>query len=402
MLRLLRDRTYLTYWLAVVVSFLGDAITKVTLIYVAATLTDAPVVLIALVVVAQLLPSGILGAFVGPLADRLPKRVLLIGSDLARALIVLAMIPALRSAWLLLALIFLEGLGKAFFETARIAAIPKIVGGHSIPSAVALFQSTAHTINLLGPALGGLLVAAGSVPLVLMIDSATFLLSALLLGSMAVLREVPSAAREPYWAALRAGVHGVLAVPSLRYLAVFLTPVMLALGLFTTNLNAQLLTVFQLPALTFGLAQALFGGGSILGALAGPALLRRFPDRLLPASIVAFGLSMVALAPAQWSGHIAAIGAWCLLTGFGSGLFQVPVAHTLLRDLPEDLRGRGVALANALMVNVTIAGVLAGSLVAELAGVAVSIIGSGALLLCAATALSLRYGRRRPAPAGQR
>ncbi|MEU7893922.1 MFS transporter [Nonomuraea sp. NPDC049152] len=402
MLELLKDRTYLKYWLAVVVSFLGDAITRVTLIYVAATLTDAPVVLIALVIVAQLLPSGVLGAFVGPLADRLPKRVLLIGSDLARIVIVLAMIPALGSTWLLLTLVFLEGVGKAFFETARIAAIPKIVGGHSIPSAVALFQSTAHTINLLGPALGGLLVAVGSVPVVLMIDAATFLVSALLLGAMAVLREVPAAAREPYWTALRTGVRGVLEVPSLRFLAIFLVPVMLVLGLFTTNFNAQLLTVFHLPALSYGLAQALFGGGSILGALLGPALMRRFPDRLLTASIVVFGLSMLALAPAQWSGHFAAIAVWCLLTGLGSGLFQVPVAHTLLRDLPEDLRGRGVALANALMVNFTIAGVVVGSVVAELAGVAASIIGSGALLLCAAAALSSLYGRHPAAPAGHR
>ncbi|GAA2393199.1 MFS transporter [Nonomuraea africana] len=353
-------------------------------------------------IVAQLLPSGVLGAFVGPVADRLPKRVLLIGSDLARVLIVLAMIPALGSAWLLLVLIFLEGVGKAFFETARIAAIPKIVGRHSIPSAVALFQSTSHTINLLGPALGGLLVAVGSVPVVLMIDAATFLLSAALLGSMAVLRELPSGPREPYWGALRAGVRGVLGVPSLRHLALFLVPAMLVLGLFTTNFNAQLLTVFQLPALSYGLAQALFGGGSILGALLGPALLRRYPDRLLAASIVVFGLSLLALAPAQWSGHLAVIGLWCLLTGLGSGLFQVPVANTLLRDLPEDLRGRGVALLNAVMVNFTIAGVVAGSLVAEVTGVAASIIGSGALLLGAAGLLSLRYGRQPEGHPGHR
>ncbi|MEV4160776.1 MFS transporter [Nonomuraea dietziae] len=402
MLELLRDRVYLRYWLAVVVSFLGDAITRVTLIYVAATLTDAPVVLIALVIVAQLLPSGVLGAFVGPVTDRLPKRVLLIGSDLARVLIVLAMIPALGSAWLLLVLIFLEGVGKAFFETARIAAIPKIVGRHSIPSAVALFQSTSHTINLLGPALGGLLVAVGSVPVVLVIDAATFLLSAALLGSMAVLRELPAGAREPYWGALRAGVRGVLGVASLRRLAVFLVPAMLVLGLFTTNFNAQLLTVFELPALSYGLAQALFGGGSILGALIGPALLRRYPDRLLTASIVLFGLSLLALAPVQWSGHLAVIGLWCLLTGLGSGLFQVPVANTLLRDLPEELRGRGVALLNAVMVNFTIAGVVAGSLVAEVTGVASSIVWSGALLVCAAAALSLRYGKHPEAHSGHR
>src|SRR5688572_8385081 len=100
---------------------------RITLIYVAATLVDDPVV-IALVIMAQLLPSGAFGAFIGPLADRVSKRALLIGSDVARVVVVLAMIPALRSVGLLVVLILLEGVGKAFFETARIAAIPKIIG----------------------------------------------------------------------------------------------------------------------------------------------------------------------------------------------------------------------------------------------------------------------------------
>jgi MFS family permease len=85
--------------------------TRVTLIYVAARLTGSPVV-IALVVFSQLLPSGVLGAFVGPLTDRFPKRSLLVGADLARMLVVLAMIPALDSIGLLLALILLEGVGS--------------------------------------------------------------------------------------------------------------------------------------------------------------------------------------------------------------------------------------------------------------------------------------------------
>lgn len=92
MLELLKDRTYIRYWLAVVASFLGDAITKITLIYVVATETDDPVLYVSLVVIAQLLPFGVLGAFVGPLADRLPARLLMVGSDLVRVVLVLAMI----------------------------------------------------------------------------------------------------------------------------------------------------------------------------------------------------------------------------------------------------------------------------------------------------------------------
>lgn len=387
MIELLKDGIYIRYWLAVVASFLGDAIAKVTLIYLAATMTGAPVVLISLVIIAQLLPTGALGAFVGPLADRAPPRLLLVGSDLARVLIVLAMIPARHSLWLLL-LILLEGVGNAFFQTARISAIPKFVGNHSIPSAVALFQSTNNTINLLGPALGGVLIAIGSVPAVLVIDAGTFIVSALLLGSLAVLREVPPVGRgvrEPYWQALRTGLHGVMQVPALRFLAVLMVPVMLVVGLFNTNLNSQLLTVFQLSPLRYGLAQAMVGGGAVVAALIGPMLVRRYSSNtLLVGSVALFGLTLVALAPAEWLRGglgIAVIGLWCLLAGLGSGLFQVPVANAMLRELPEELRGRGVGLMSTVMTNFMIIGVAVGGLMAELTGVATSIIVAGVALV---------------------
>lgn len=412
MLELMRDRTYLRYWLAVVASFLGDAITKITLIYVVATETEDPVLYVSLVVIAQLLPFGVLGAFVGPLADRLPARLLMVGSDVVRVVLVLAMIAVRDSPPLLLVLILFSGVAKAFFETARITAIPLIVRGHSIPTAVALFQSTNHTLNLVGPALGGFLIAFGSVTTVFVIDAATFVVSALLLASMAVLREVPvrgaDSGREGYWKALRTGISGVLAVPSLRFLAIVMVPVMLVLGLFTTNLNSQLLNVFELPAFEYGVTQAGFGAGCVIGALTGPPLVRRYSDRgLLIGSIVLFGVSLLLLAPTGtvWDATergglgLTVVLLWCVLAGLGSGLFQVPVANTLLGDLPEELRGRGVGLLNALMVNFTVLGVVAGGLLAGLVGIAASIVGSGAVLLFVALLFLVRRPR---AGAGER
>ncbi|WP_418960767.1 MFS transporter [Streptomyces tritici] len=408
MLELLKDRMYIRYWLAVVASFLGDAITKITLIYVVATETENPVLYVSLVVIAQMLPSGVLGAFVGPLADRMPARVLMVGSDLVRAVLALMMIAVRDSPVLLLVLILLSGIGKSFFETARLTAIPLIVRGHSIPTAVALFQSTNHTLNLVGPAMGGLLLAFGSVTTVFVIDAATFVVSALLLASMTVLREVPvgGGPREPYWRSLRTGLHGVLAAPSLRFLAVVLVPVMLALGLFSTNLNSQLLTVFELEPFDFGLAQAAFGAGSVAGALLGPPLVRRTSDRkLLIGSIVLFGVSLLLLDPTgrlRDTLGVPVVLVWCLIAGLGSGLFQVPVANTLLSDMPEHLRGRGVGLFNALMVNFTVLGVVLGGVTADLAGVAESIVLTGALLLPAALLIALSpLGRPRPEAAGR-
>ncbi|MEU3073537.1 MFS transporter [Streptomyces laurentii] len=405
MLELLKDRTYLRYWLAVVASFLGDAITKITLIYVVATGTSNPVLYVSLVVIAQLLPSGVLGAFVGPLADRVPARVLMVGSDLVRAVLALLMIAVRDSPLPLLALILLSGIGKAVFETARISAVPLIVRGHSIPTAVALFQSTNHTLNLVGPAMGGVLLALGSVPVVFVLDAATFVISALLLFGMAVLKEVPvpaaaGVARESYGRSLRVGLGGVMAVPSLRFLSVVLVPVMLALGLFSTNLNTQLLSGFRLGAFDYGLAQAAFGAGSVVGALAGPPLVRRAGNRrLLIGAIALFAVSLLLLDPAgrlRDGLGVSAVLVWCLVAGLGSGLFQVPVANTLLSDLPAELRGRGVGLLNALMVNFMIIGVVLGGVAADLAGIGRSIVLTGAVLLPVALLLAVSpLGRTR-------
>jgi MFS family permease len=395
---LLRDKVYIRYWLAVVISYLGDGIAKVTVVYVAATLTDAPALFIAAVVIAQLVPSGVLGTFIGPLVDRMSPRTLLVSSDLARVAIVLAMIPAAHHAALLLILIFLEGLGKAVFETARMAAIPKVVGGHSLPAAIGLFQSTVHTLNLVGPLIGGVLIATTGVRWSFVIDAVTFVASAILLGNLAVLRgaSVVATPAGQYWSSLRSGVSGALSIPSLRLVAWMMVPVMIAFGVFTTNVNTQLLVAFHLPAFDFGLATAMLGAGAILGAFFGPVLVRRIPlADLLSAAVGLFAVSLIVLWPIDHYrfGGLTVICAWCALAGLGMSLVQVPVANILLRDLPDELRGRGIALLNALMVNFTIVGVLLGGAAANWAGIAASIIVTGVLLIVPAVALTFTTRR---------
>ncbi|WP_434740538.1 MFS transporter [Micromonospora sp. SH-82] len=406
MRELLRDKVYLRYWLAVVISFLGDGIVKVTVIYVAADVTDSPALFIAAVVIAQLLPSGVLGAFIGPLVDRMSPRLLLVGADIARMVVVLAMIFAVNSAWLLLLLIFLEGLGKAVFETARMAAIPKVVGQHSIPAAIALFQSTVQALNLAGPLLGGFLILVAGVKLSFVVNAASFVVSALLLGSIAVLKTATVTASGPgqYWSSLHTGVTGVLGIRSLRLVAWAMVPVMLAIGLFTTNVNTQLLAGFDLPAFEFGLAQAMLGGGAVIGAFLGPTLVRRVSlTGLLAGAVALFAVSLLVLWPIddRWPGSgLAVVCSWCALAGLAMSLVQVPVANILLRDLPEELRGRGIALLNAVMINFSIVGVLVGGVVANAVGAAASIILTGLLLLPPAVVLMVRSRHeRRPAQA---
>ena len=265
--------------------------------------------------------------------------------------------PAVHTAWLLLTLIFLEGIGKAVFETARMAAIPKVVGSHSIPAAIGLFQSTVQTLNLAGPLVGGLLIAAVNVQVAFVVDAVTFVVSAALLGSIVVLKDATVTASGPgqYWNSLRTGVAGVLSISSLRVVAWTMVPVMVAIGLFTTNVNTQLLISFDLSAWAFGLGQAMLGGGAILAAVFGPVLVKRYSlTGPLGGAVALFAASLLVLWPisASWpAGGVIVVAAWCALVGLGMSLVQVPVANILLRDLPEELRGGGIALLNALMIN---------------------------------------------------
>lgn len=140
----------------------------------------------------------------------------------------------------------------------------------------------------------------------------------------------------------------------------------------------------------------------------GPTLLRRAPTAgtMLVWAVGLFGVAMTLLAPAQAlhdSLGLAVILQWCLLGGFFATLYEVPIANTLLSDLPEDLRGRGVGLLHTIGIGFTLVGIALGGLLGATIGVGTSIIVAGATLAVIAVAVLAPYARsataRRPAPA---
>lgn len=405
MLALLKDKLYIRYWFAVVISFLGDGITRIAVIYLVAQATDAPFI-IGLVIFAQLAPSALLGLFIGPFVDRFSKRWLLIGSDLARMVTVLLMIVAQDSVPLLLILVLLEGVGKAVFEPARIASIPKFIGNHSIPTAIGLFQATVQTVNLIGPMLGGILLIIDSINVIFLINAATFLASALLLSTIATLKDdgrQDSQVDGSYYRALRNGVIEVMTLPSLRFLLYFMIPVTFAVGSFTTNFNALLLESFNVSALHFGLLEGVFAGGAILGATVGPVLMARFMSgrTLLLTSTTLSGLVMICAILLDQIAPLVGLGVlygWSVLVGAAQGLYNVPLASMFLTELPGHLRGRGIALFNAIFTSFILGGVLIGGWLATQIGIPAAIASAGLLILTAV--LVGRIYRLRPTGAG--
>lgn len=186
-----RNPGFRRLWAAQVVSQLGDWMSRVAILALIADLSGAEGLhalgaLVALEFSLRMLPSVVFGPLAGPLADRLPRRALMIVADVARAAIVAAMIFVDEAAELplLYALLFLQTSVSTFFQAARSAATPSTLERNDLQAGYAITTATWSTMLAVGAALGGWLVGPLGIRGVLVVDVATYLLSALCLRSL--------------------------------------------------------------------------------------------------------------------------------------------------------------------------------------------------------------------------
>ena len=174
-----RNREFVGLQAAEVVSVLGDQLARVALAVLVFRRTGSPALTAATYAVSYA-PALLGGPLLAGLADRLPRRRVLIGCDLARAgLVGLTAVPGVPLTVLLL-LLFGVGLVSAPFRAARGPALRDAVGVDLLSVASGIDQAAYQAAQLAGYAVGGVLVAATGTRGALLVDVATFLLSALL------------------------------------------------------------------------------------------------------------------------------------------------------------------------------------------------------------------------------
>jgi DHA3 family macrolide efflux protein-like MFS transporter len=275
---------------------------------------------------------------------------------------------------MLIVLVVAQGIGTAFFEPARIASVPQIVGEKHIPQAVALFQATASAIHLAAPAAAGLLLAFSSMSTIFLLDAASYLVSAGFLFSLTSLdTKREKGEKQPYWQSLTGGLRDIAGNPLLRGLLLLLMPLMVAGGMFMTSLKALLIQTLQVPAIHYGLLEGISGAGAIVGAMVGPLVLKNWgADRLMMAAAGILGAVMLAstlLDRLHMHWGISAIYGWCLLAGLFQG-FQATITLWM------------------------ISGVLLGGWVAQESGVLSSMIAAGSILV--GTVVLYAFIRKKP------
>ncbi|MBZ5579911.1 MAG: MFS transporter [Acidobacteriia bacterium] len=185
--RLVRgNRNYRLLWLAQVISQLGDWFYTLAVYSLLLDLTGSKAQSVGLAVVLQVLPQTFAAPTAGVLNDRLSRKAIMIGADLARFLIVLGMLLARTpgTVWLVYPLLLFETVGAAFFEPAHTALIPNIVPEDQVLNANALSSITWSFCLAVGSALGGVTAALLGRDAVFVINALSFLASAWLIRNM--------------------------------------------------------------------------------------------------------------------------------------------------------------------------------------------------------------------------
>jgi MFS family permease len=351
---------------------------------------------IALVLLADFLPGIALGAPLGALADRLPRRRLMIGADLLRAgaFVGLATIPSFGAT---VALALVAGVGTSMYRTSFNAALPGLVSEEQRSAATALY-STAFSVGMTaGPALTALFLLFGPPTWVLAANGVTFLVSAGLLAGIRIDRSTrapreaePKDERPSLWTSTLEGTRAAGRLPGVAVLLLVGAMSILAGGLM--NVAEPLLATGPLHAGNSGYALlvAVYGAAMTAGSLAtsraGSSVSRL--RRWLLLGLAAQGLGMIGSATAPDLGWASASFA---LTGIGNAFLLGPELRLLQELVGERLLGRVFGLRDTVVnLAYVLAFVGAGAVLAALGVRAVFAVGGAALLGLALTA-ALRF-----------
>jgi MFS family permease len=350
---------------------------------------------ISLILVADLVPAGLLGPVLGAAADRWSRRNCLIVSDVLRgtAFLGIGLVDGFPAT---VALALLAGVGTGLFNPASLAAIPSLVKEpERLPAATALFGAITDLGFIVGPALAALLLLLGGPEIILFANAATFAISAVVLGRLpfgaAPAQHDESGSRPGLLREARDGLAALAGMAAVRTVVLASGAMLLAAGLF--NVAELPFAKDELDAGNAGFAAltAVYGLGFVAGSLSGSrggesaVLKKRFLGGL---ALVGAGFVACAVAPI----FVAALAAFAI-AGIGNGLLLVYERLLIQTTVEDTVMARVFGVRDGLSAWAFAAAFLAAGGLIEAFGVraVLAVAGCGALLVWAASRFALRH-----------
>ena len=392
-------RNYRLYFVGQIVSYSGSFMQDTALPWLVLERTHSPL-MVGLLVFCRYGPFTLLGLYGGVAADRFDNRRILIASQIlamtCAALLTIVAFSSTSPLWLIYALSIGTGISLAFDNPSKYALIYQLVGRAEIPNAIALSISLQNAARIIGPALGGVVIAVYGVGWCFLANALSYVVVVAclwLIRPSEFFRVERSDAHPPPLRALREGFAYMRSTRELQALM----GIAVVFGLFGFSATRTVLPVLAAETLhrgaqTFGGLYACYGAGAVVGGLISATYARASWRRLFAGATV-FSGALLLLAPVT----TVLIAALLLLVVGGAWTTWASTAQSIaVLAAPDRLRGRVISLYNsALLVGVPLGGLLGG----WLAGVggtqlAFAVAGTAGLVATGGAAASLRRARR--------
>jgi MFS family permease len=390
---LLKHRQFMRMWSGLAVSNMGDWVYGLAVAVILVRRTGSAHAL-AILLICQVGFGALAGFVCGPLIDRFSRKLLMALSDVFRALALIFLLfgsPSPIHYYLVAALL---GIFEALFLPSFQASIPNLVPEESIVAANALTAVTFNFSVMIGPLIGGFLIAKLGIRSVILVDAASFVLSALLIWWTALSSTRDEVEPSSAWTDLKDGIRYSFQTPLVRWIFLVTGVVMLGAAIKAPLEPLLVLRTLGQPASSLGLVGGAWGLGMLFGSASAPSLTKRFSRQdVLWVSILFVGGAVLLASRAPTLTPVLLL--W-LVAGAGNALGTISYETLLQQETPNEFRGRVFAASEGVLNVCYLAGVAIAGGLGDLVGIRWGLTVAGAVFLCA----GLLSQRLLSAPAG--
>jgi MFS family permease len=372
------NSAFVRVWSAATISIFGSLITRMALPFVAILVLGAGAFEVALVRSIDLLAALLFGLIVGAWVDRLRRRPVMIWADLGRAVLLVTIPIAAVGGWLTLAQLLLVSFTVAilstFFDAADNAYLPSIVRRDELVRANSALAASGSAAEFTAFGISGFLVQVLTAPIAILFDAISFVVSAVLLGSIRRPEPPPppKADREPVLLEIREGLAIIARDPIIRAFTLASMAMATLWGVFGAIWILFAIEELGLGAAAIGVIAGFGGLSSLVGATVAERVTRRMgvgPAAIASMLVASAGFALIPLAPASMP-----ILAFGFLVGqqlFGDGAVTLyDVAETSVRQarVHDRALGRVAATVQVGSVGAQLVAALGAGLLAEVIG----------------------------------
>jgi MFS family permease len=337
----LRERRFRLLWVGQATSTLGDGLLPVALAFAVLDSLDRSATALGIVFAAHTLPLAVFVLAGGVWADRLPRQLVMLASDLVRcavqATLAVLFLSGAAELWHLVSLIAVYGAAEAFFQPAATGVVPDTASPARLQQANAMLGLTRSGSFVLGPAIAGAVIAVANPGYVFAVDAATFAVSAVSLALLRIPRRVRDRVRETFLAELAGGWRELASRTWLWVVILWATTILFAVVAPFQTLGPLVAKQSLGGAPAWGMIAAAFGLGMVVG---GVTALRFKPSRPMLACSLAFFLAVPGPALLAMRAPAIAIAAAQALAGVAIGFFIAVWQTTIQQHVPEEALSR--------------------------------------------------------------